>query len=152
MSKLSIIAKNVGYIHELPSGGYGNMDLFRKQASAQLKYLFAITANNYQTGAGKILRSYGFRPHVTFFSNHGRHENLTLWYKVDENIKDSDAIPNKHFYLYNCSVGFNGGRNRILNLYIQKKQNEIMIKERLMGYKRLDKSPIWVRISKKNIK
>lgn len=159
MASTTNLGNNVLLFFGLPQNyaGYGNNtqtkaahNLLEKQLKeSDFKYQMAITANCFQQDTGHTLKRHGFKDQCSFYSYHGKNENLTFWYKINKKYKDNYIEP-FDYDLWNCSVSYDRNIIRHLTIVIQKLQekNEDLIK---LGYKNIDKTPIWFKINDEKI-
>lgn len=145
--QISHIGKDVWVISQLPWGNCGNIyysadSLIDFIKANNKRYLIAFTANQGQQGARQILHKQKFQKAVTFKSQHGGRETLTLWLKISETAKDnSDAAAITTALGSNCSISANPSY----------KKNCTITTKKIIGFKKLAKTPLYVRIVNRNL-
>ena len=142
-------AKNKEETQEL----YNLFDLYLKSPKVlNFPYLFAFTANKFQTNSAGILLKNGFREVVEFYSSHGPHETLTLFTKTQEdsfdNFNDKDLVI--HRAGLNCTIATNRDFYYVCNITSQN-PGESFEDMKNLGYTRVKDTPIWFKICKENI-
>jgi hypothetical protein len=143
----SYLGHNVATIHSMPMGGNGYKisdkqikDLKDLINSQPHKYLTVITADFYQSEQiSPMLKKNGFKSQVTFRSQHGGRETLTLWTKIQKNKKDTAADTKTVFPNYNCSVSYAGVSVKNFSLILKDLKDN---KSSIAGLKRIKNTPI----------
>ncbi len=115
---------------------------FSKQLKeSKYRYFIAITANRYQEPIRPVLARHGFKPYIDFYSQHGTHENLTLWLKIRQrgydNANELIGITNGR---WNCSVNLDGTTSKKCNIAIKSDPNQKLEE----NFKQFGKTPIHV--------
>lgn len=133
---------------------YNLFDLYLESPEIKkFPYLFAVTANKFQTNSLDVLKKHGFREVVEFYSAHERKdETLSLLTKTQENInfdfeKADLGICNQNF---NCSVGMNR-ESYIRCIITSQNPGETFEFLKNKEFSRVKNTPIWFKIDKKFI-
>lgn len=154
MALFNHLGLNVCCINALPNGsdklqgGYYDdsvqdfTEFCKNLKDLKYKYLFAITANLYQSKTAKILKDNGFREVVIFYSSHmSGLETLTLWVKTQRRPSDLSntliAPP-----MANCTVSYDIDSKKMFRIII-KKENQSIQDLKQLGFKRVRGTPIW---------
>ncbi len=109
------------------------------------RYVFAVSANMHQKPQIEILKNANFEEIVTFYSNHGKHENLTLWFKEDKDAPDlsKNAIES---YPATCSCRVTREYRMQCDLTVKRK-DETEETLNAFNFKRIKKTPLFYRIA-----
>lgn len=142
-------AKNENEVTEL----YNLFDLYLESPEIKkFPYLFAVTANKFQTNSFNLLKKHGFREVVEFYSSHGQHETLTLFTKTQEDINFDFEKANLEICNYglNCSISIN--RDSLYRCVITSQNpGETFEYLKNLKFKRIKNTPIWFKIEEKFI-
>ncbi len=99
---ISYLGREVATIYNMPMSGYNGTYL----PSKEVLNLTVITANRYQECLWPLLKKHGFKSQITFRSNHGGDETLTLWTKIQKKYKKAASDSKNNFPNSNCSVDY----------------------------------------------
>ncbi len=161
MSTLRHVGNNVGVIYGMPFGkkdgtAYNSAS---KEQLAELEQLLktkgfqhnmAITNNYNQPAAAEVIHKNKYRPVLTFVSNHGEPETLTVWLKSSKKKvklnKEAPALPggncsvtyDKTNTLHRCAIAFKNPANRAETLK--------------GGFRRIPNTPIYFHVRDEYIK
>ena len=81
----------------------------------------------------------GFKSQVTFRSQHGGREDLTLWTKIQKNKKDTAVETKINYPNYNCSVSYAGASGKNFSLILKDLKDDT---SSIAGLKRIKGTPI----------
>lgn len=148
---------NVGAITGLPfftdyyptnNAQLSKFDVYLK--GIKYKYQLAVTANTYQTDAGRVLKDNGFKKQLTFYSSHPQPETLTLWVKRRKRLINMLDRQISYPGGWNCSVSFTreiGSRMIAITVKSPYNKKDILSKD----FKRVGSTPIWFNVRKNKI-
>lgn len=153
MSYSYYLGRNVSAIAGMEYDGYG--EDYSKRESKELlklinepksKFTLAITANKWQKAALNTLKNNGFKEEVTFQSSHNDiSETLTLWVKVNKDIKVAPKIK-KENPTANCSVTYHKRTNERFNITTSDSKKSLP-----KGFVRVKNTPIYFAVKKEHI-
>jgi len=118
---------------------------FLKDKKNERRYLLASTNDFNQPKSCEILKENNFKEIVTYKSQHGGKQTITLWLKV---CPDAPDLSKKKKYLTgsNCSLSVHRSMFTKCSLTVKKNAADI-----LFNYTRIGQTPAYAKIKKFNI-